>query len=127
MIKLDWDNIAYSQMGERLKDIKSYQAFREIRVYSSASLDGFHVEIEAFFRIPQEVNFQYRYNFKDDLNRLCMDMLFFKHNGHLETRDILHEFKEKTKMGVTRKFRRKLLFIYHRLDNNDEWQVMNPK
>ncbi len=127
MIKLDWDNISFSPMYERLEEIKKYQAFEEIRVFSSPSLDGFHIEIDSFYRVPQEVNFNYRYVLKDDLNRLVKDMLFFKNSGNLETRDILHDFKEKTKNGTTKRFHRKLLFIYHRSDNNDEWQLMKTE
>ena len=122
MIKLDWDKISFSTMEKRIEGIKSYHGFNEITVFSSPSLDGFHVEIKCRYKTSQPVIFQYRYDFQDDLNRLVKDMLFYKKHGHLETRDILHDFKVKSKMGVTMVFEREQLFKYVRIRYDSIWQ-----
>ena len=126
MIRLDWDKISFSTMEKRLDHIKTYYSFKEIRVFSSPSLDGFHVEIDSRYSTPQAQIFEYRYEFQDDLNRLVRDMIFYKKHHHLDTRDILHDFKEKSKMGVTMRFERKQLFKYQRLRYDSVWQKI-PK
>ena len=127
LIKLDWDKISFSTMEKRIDYIKSYHSFNEIIVFSSPSLDGFHVEIKCRYVTSQKQIFQYRYEFQDDLNRLVKDMIFYAKHHHLETRDILHDFKEKTKCGVTMRFRRKQLFKYQRMKWDSVWQKISPK
>ena len=122
MIKLDWDKISWATMEKRVDYIKSYHSFNEIKVFSSPSLDGFHAEIKSRYVCSPFQIFQYRYDFQDDLNRLVKDMIFYKKHHHLDTRDILHDFKEKTKMGVTMRFPRKQLFKYQRLRYDSVWQ-----
>lgn len=124
MIKLDWDSISYKKMLERIEHIKKYGFPKEITVYASPSLDGYHCEIIPFFKLKQQATFQYRYDFEDDLNRLCLDML----NKDSETRNVLFNFKEKTKMGISMIFERKELFKYTRETTNSEWQkIQNPE
>tara|TARA_R110000824_G_scaffold313837_1_gene500705 strand:- start:263 stop:682 length:420 start_codon:yes stop_codon:yes gene_type:complete len=124
MIKLDWDSISYKKMLERIEHIKKYGFPKEITVYASPSLDGYHCEIIPFFKLKQQATFQYRYDFEDDLNRLCLDML----NKDSETRNVLFNFKEKTKMGISMIFERKELFKYTRETSNSEWQkTQSPK
>jgi hypothetical protein len=124
MIKLDWDSISYKKMLERIEHIKKYGFPRQITVYASPSLDGYHCEIVPFFKLKQQATFQYRYDFEDDLNRLCLDML----NKDSETRNVLFNFKEKTKMGISMIFERKELFKYTRESTNSEWQkTQSPK
>ena len=118
MIKLDWDSISYKKMLERIEHIKKYGFPKEITVFASPSLDGYHCEIIPFFKLKQQATFQYRYDFEDDLNRLCLDML----NKDSETRNVLFNFKEKTKMGISMIFERKELFKYTRETTNSEWK-----
>ncbi len=121
MIKLDWDKISWSTMEKRVEYIKSYHSFNEIIIFSSPSLDGFHAEIKCRYVCSQAQIFNYRYEFQDDVNRLVRDILFYNKHRHLSTRDILFDFKEKTKMGVTMIFERIQLFKYQRLKYNDVW------
>jgi hypothetical protein len=124
MIKLDWDSISYKKMLERIEHIKKFGFPKEITVFASPSLDGYHCEIIPFFKLKQQATFQYRYDFEDDLNRLCLDML----NKDSETRNVLFNFKEKTKMGISMIFERKELFKYTRESTNSEWQkTQNPE
>jgi hypothetical protein len=124
MIKLDWDSISYKKMLERIEHIKKFGFPKEITVFASPSLDGYHCEIIPFFKLKQQATFQYRYDFEDDLNRLCLDML----NKDSETRNVLFNFKEKTKMGISMIFERKELFKYTRESTNSEWQkTQSPK
>ena len=124
MIKLDWDNFSNKKMLDKIDEIKKFGFPREITVYSSPSLDGFHVEIIPFFKLKPKAIFQYRYNFGDDLNRLCLDML----SDDESVRNVLFNYKIKTKCGKTMKFERKELFKYTRESTNSEWQkTQSPK
>ena len=124
MIKLDWDNFSNKKMLDKIDEIKKFGFPREITVYSSPSLDGFHVEIIPFFKLKPKAIFQHRYNFGDDLNRLCLDML----SDDNSVRNVLFNYKIKTKGGKSMKFERKELFKYTRETTNSEWQkIQNPK
>ena len=49
-------------------------------------------------------------------------------NKDSETRNVLFNFKEKTKMGISMIFERKELFKYTRETTNSEWQkIQSPK
>ena len=122
MIKLDWDNFSNKKMLDKIEEIKKFGFPREITVYSSPSLDGFHVEIIPFFKLKPKAIFQHRYNFGDDLNRLCLDML----SDDNSVRNVLFNYKIKTKAGKSMKFERKELFKYKRTTNLSEWQKI-PK
>ena len=124
MIKLDWDNFSNKKMLDKVEEIKKFGFPRKITVYSSPSLDGYHVEIIPFFKLKPKAVFQYRYNFGDDLNRLCLDML----SDDESVRNVLFNYKIKTKGGKSMKFERKELFKYTRETTNSEWQkIQNPK
>mgnify|MGYP003643408436 CR=1 FL=1 len=124
MIKLDWDNFSNKKMLDKVEEIKKFGFPRKITVYSSPSLDGYHVEIIPFFKLKPKAVFQYRYNFGDDLNRLCLDML----SDDNSVRNVLFNYKIKTKGGKSMKFERKELFKYTRETTNSEWQkIQNPK
>ena len=109
-------------MLDKIDEIKKFGFPREITVYSSPSLDGFHVEIIPFFKLKPKAIFQHRYNFGDDLNRLCLDML----SDDNSVRNVLFNYKIKTKAGKSMKFERKELFKYKRTTNLSEWQKI-PK
>ncbi len=121
MIKLDLDNISFSKMENTVEQIKHYGIFRTIKVYSSPSLDGYHIEIKQFYMIPKKVECKYRFEFGDDLRRLCLDML----SDDISVREVLFDYKVKHKCGVTMKFERKLMFKWIRDSPNDEWHK-NP-
>ena len=124
MIKLDWDNFSNKKMLDKIDEIKKFGFPKQITVYSSPSLDGFHVEILAFFKLKPKAIFQYRYDFEDDLNRLCLDML----SDNSAVRNVLFNYKIKTKGGKSMKFERKELFKYTRETTNSEWQkIQSPK
>lgn len=118
MIRLDLDSISYSKLMEKIEWIKCFSWCKSITAWSSPSMDGYHVEVDTFWELPKSVVFRYRYDFGDDLNRLCMDMLI----NDKETRDVLFDFKEKTKAGKSIIFRRMELFKYWRDTNDTEWQ-----
>ena len=116
------DNISFSEMEKRVELIKHYGVFKTVRVFSSPSLDGFHIEITMFWKLSKRVQYQYRFDFGDDLRRLCLDMI----SEDFGVREVLFDYKIKHKLGVTMKFERKLMFIWNRASPYDEWQK-NPK
>tara|TARA_R110002110_G_scaffold368282_1_gene578079 strand:- start:181 stop:564 length:384 start_codon:yes stop_codon:yes gene_type:complete len=118
LIKLDWDNFSNKKMLDKVEEIKKYNFAKEITVYSSPSLNGYHCEIIPFFKLKPKVIFQYRYDFDDDLNRLCLDML----SDDSTVRNVLFNYKIKTKCGKSMKFERKKLFTLVRMDNHSKWQ-----
>ena len=118
MIKLDWDNFSNKKMLDKVEEIKKYGFAKEITVYASPSLDGYHCEIIPFFKLKDKVIFQYRYDFDDDLNRLCLDML----SNDKKVRNVLFNYKIKSKCGKSMKFERKKLFTLERLDSHSEWK-----
>ncbi len=111
LIKLDWDSISFELMLKRVEEIKLYGWCKQIEVFSSPSMDGYHVEIESFWELEDKVIFNLRYILKDDLNRLVKDMLDPEHS---ETRNLLFESKEKSKAGMRMRFERMTMFIYYR-------------
>ena len=118
MIRLDWDDFSDKKMLDKIEEIKIYNFPKEITVYSSPSLNGFHCEIIPFFKLKSKAVFQYRYNFEDDKNRLLLDML----SDNDQVRNVLFNWKIKTKCGITMKFERKKLFKLSRQDNHSEWK-----
>ena len=118
MIKLDWDNFSNKKMLDKVEEIKKYNFAKEITVYSSPSLDGFHCEILSFWKLEPKIIFQYRYDFDDDLNRLCLDML----SNDSAVRNVLFNYKIKTKCGKSMKFERVKLFTLVRMDNYSKWE-----
>lgn len=109
-------------MLDKVEEIKLYGFVKQITVYSSPSLNGYHCVIIPFFKLKPNVIFQYRYDFDDDLNRLCLDML----SNDSAVRNVLFDYKIKTKFGKSMKFERKELFKYKRTTNLSEWQKI-PK
>tara|TARA_R110002012_G_C11551320_1_gene602494 strand:- start:9 stop:413 length:405 start_codon:yes stop_codon:yes gene_type:complete len=122
MIKLDWDNFSYKKMIDKVEEIKLFGFVKQITVYSSPSLNGYHCVIIPFFKLKPNVIFQYRYDFEDDKNRLLLDML----SNNQKVRNVLFDYKIKTKFGKSMKFERKELFKYKRTTNLSEWQKI-PK
>ena len=122
MIKLDWDNFSHKKMIHKVEEIKLFGFVKQITVYSSPSLNGYHCVIIPFFKLKPNVIFQYRYDFEDDKNRLLLDML----SNNQKVRNVLFDYKIKTKFGKSMKFERKELFKYKRTTNLSEWQKI-PK
>ena len=121
MIRLDLDSISDKELKDKIDFIMKFSWCKSITVWSSPSLDGYHVEIQTFWKLEKKIIFRYRYDFGDDLNRLVMDML----SDDTETRDVLFDFKEKTKMNCSMIFRRVELFKYTR-DTSDSIWHRNP-
>ena len=118
MIKLDWDNFSNKKMLDKVEEIKRYNFAKEIIVYSSPSLNGFHCEIIPFWKLKDKTIFQYRYDLEDDKNRLLLDML----SDDSAVRNVLFNYKIKTKCGKSMKFERVKLFTLVRMDNYSTWQ-----
>jgi hypothetical protein len=118
MIKLDWDNFSNKKMLDKVEEIKKYGFAKEITVYASPSLNGYHCEVLSFWKLKDIVIFQYRYDFEDDKNRLLLDML----SNDKEVRNVLFNYKIKTKCGISMRFEREKLFTLERADNHSEWQ-----
>ena len=122
MIKLDWDNFSDKKMLDKVEEIKKYNFAKEITIYSSPSLNGFHCVILSFYPLTKHAIYQYRYDLEDDKNRLLLDML----SNNQKVRNVLFDYKIKTKFGKSMKFERKELFKYKRTTNLSEWQKI-PK
>ena len=45
MIKIDYDNIAHSELNKRLEFIKNNPITKSIKIFQSPSLDGFHLYV----------------------------------------------------------------------------------
>ena len=118
MIKLDWDNFSNKKMLDKVEEIKRYNFAKEITIYSSPSLNGYHCEIIPFWKLKDKTIFQYRYDLEDDKNRLLLDML----SDDSAVRNVLFNYKIKTKCGKSMKFERKKLFTLVRIDNYSAWQ-----
>ena len=118
MIKLDWDNFSDKKMLDKVEEIKRYNFAKEITVYASPSLNGFHCEIIPFWKLLDRTIFQYRYDLEDDKNRLLLDML----SDDSAVRNVLFNYKIKTKCGVSMRFEREKLFTLERADNHSEWK-----
>ena len=118
MIKLDWDNFSDKKMLDKVEEIKKYNFAKEITVYASPSLDGYHCEIIPFWKLLDRTIFQYRYDLEDDKNRLLLDML----SDDSAVRNVLFNYKIKTKCGKSMKFERVKLFTLVRMDNYSTWQ-----
>tara|TARA_R110000824_G_scaffold273472_1_gene461964 strand:+ start:849 stop:1253 length:405 start_codon:yes stop_codon:yes gene_type:complete len=122
MIKLDWDNFSHKKMIHKVEEIKLFGFVKQITVYSSPSLNGYHCVILSFYPLVKRAIHQYRYDFEDDKNRLLLDML----SDNQKVRNVLFDYKIKTKFGKSMKFERKELFKYKRTTNLSEWQKI-PK
>ena len=94
MIKLDWDNITWTEVEKRINYIKSFRFIKRIEICESPSLSGYHVRIQTKYPINETLSYRYRQMFKDDGNRLVKDILF-------RTKNIPHDilFNSKTIKG----------------------------
>lgn len=75
MIKLDYDNISFSILYERLDFIKNNPIVKSIKIYQSPSLDGFHIYITTSKELTWNEKIEYRKLFKDDGQRIVFDIL----------------------------------------------------
>lgn len=75
MIKIDYDNIAYSELNKRLEFIKNNPITKSIKIFQSPSLDGFHLYVTPTKELTWNEKIYYRNLFKDDGQRIVLDLL----------------------------------------------------
>ncbi len=74
-ILLDWDNIGYHEMTDRLTSwLLSNDKIQEIEVRASPSLDGYHIYIKTFAYVNATYIFRKRFEWHDGYQKLCMDL-----------------------------------------------------
>ena len=100
-IFLDWDNIGYHQMINRINILLDFNIIQQIEIRASSSLDGYHIYIQTFSYINPTEIFRLRFEWFDDPKKLCRDMIDKK----ARYRDVLFSYKVIEKYGVRAKFR----------------------
>ena len=93
MIKLDYDNISFSILNERLNFIKNNPIVKSIKIFQSPSLDGFHIYITTTKELTWNEKIYYRKLFKDDGQRIVFDLLKFE-----QCKDVLFQIRMKRGM-----------------------------
>ena len=93
MIKLDYDNISFSILNERLNFIKNNPIVKSIKIFQSPSLDGFHIYITTTKELTWNEKIYYRKLFKDDGQRIVFDLLKFE-----QCKDVLFQLRMKRGM-----------------------------
>lgn len=93
MIKIDYDNIAYSELNKRLEFIKSNPITKSIKIFQSPSLDGFHLYVTPTKELTWNEKIYYRNLFKDDGQRIVFDLLKYE-----QCKDVLFQMRMKKGM-----------------------------
>ena len=93
MIKLDYDNISFSILYERLDFIKKNSIVKSIKIYQSPSLDGFHIYITTKEHLNFNETIYYRKIWKDDGQRIIYDLLKYE-----QCKDVLFQLRMKRGM-----------------------------
>ncbi len=120
-ILLDWDNIGYYNMIERIEAwLFPDEKISSIDVRASPSLDGYHIYIQTFSYINPTLIFRLRFSWHDDPQKLCMDM----QNRKARYRGDLFSKKIIIRNGVKHEFKEIKMFKYFRNSSNQQWQLM---
>lgn len=125
-ILLDWDNIGYHEMTDRLSSwLLSNDKLQEIEVRASPSLDGYHIYIKSFSFISPMAIFRHRFEWHDDFQKLCMDMLAgtARHRGDLFSKKII--IKKYKLIAIRQIFPEVRMFKYVRNNNRASWTFLN--
>ena len=77
-ITLDLDDICFAALESRIEYFKKWNKSKEITVYESPSMSGYHVIIELNSPITDRAAFEKRYEFGDDPKRLVRNMLGYE-------------------------------------------------
>ena len=93
----------------------------EIEVRTSPSLDGFHIYITTFSFISPTKIFRLRYQWHDDYQKLCMDMM----NKTARARGDLFSMKAFKRNDKFYKFHEIKMFKYYRNNSRSQWQIQN--
>ena len=126
VIKLDLDDITYKTLLSRITYIKKYSWAKEIQVYESCRMSGYHIYIKSFWKIKQSAIYHIRYELNDDVKRLVRDML-----GLGE--DLLFSHKLENKRdeqgNITSKhlWSRTIMLKYYRKTNQSSWEIKKFK
>ena len=75
MLKIDYDYIAYTELMRRVEFIKNNLITKSIQIYQSPSCNGYHLYIETTKKLNFSQKVQYRKLFKDDGQRIVLDLL----------------------------------------------------
>ena len=75
-IRLDWDDITWSECRNRIESLKQESIVQSIELLFSAK-SGFHIYVNSYFHLPIQRIWYLRRLWKDDGNRLVMDVLHF--------------------------------------------------
>ena len=121
-ILLDWDDIGYHDMIERVRIwLLPDENISSIEIRASPSLDGYHIYIKTFSFINPTLIFRLRFSWHDDPQKLCMDMQNQKarYRGDLFSKKIYIRYGRKTVLEEIK------MFKYFRNSINEQWQVMN--
>ena len=115
-IRLDWDDITWSECRERLSQIKEVHLVKQIELRFSPK-SGFHIIVSSYFNLPITRVWHLRRLWHDDGNRLVMDILHYP----AYYRDVLFQRKGD--------WAEEPLITYTRLHyNSDIWKKeINPK
>lgn len=105
LIKLDFDNIAYQELMNRIDFIKKDKIVKEIEIYQSTSLDGYHV----YVKVDKELSFMekmpYRKKWRDDGQRIVMDIL----KDDEKLKDVLFSYRMKKGKIIPRIFIKRVI------------------
>ena len=110
LIQLDYDNITFDRLMNRIELLKQEDMIQEIKIMASPSLDGYHIFIQTFHTVNINLVYRLRMNWYDDLKRICIDMI----NENETTRDILFKYGTKFLYGKYHKFKEVRMFKYFR-------------
>jgi len=122
-ILLDWDNIGYHDMIQRVEHwLLPDKNICEIDIRASPSLNGYHIYIKTFTFINPTLIFRLRFSWHDDTQKLCMDMQNrkAKHRGDLFSKKII------IRNGIKHEFTEIKMFKYLRF-NQGSWQVISEQ
>lgn len=88
IIRLDWDNITWSDCRDRIEQIKQAQLVKQIELRFSPK-SGFHILVSSYFYLPVTRIWYLRRLWGDDGNKLVLDILYYP--AHY--RDVLFQRK----------------------------------
>ncbi len=115
-------------MENRLVGLKKEPSLREIIIYESPKMNGYHILAKSKWRLSYKEIFLMRYNFHDDPKRLVRDMLTLGEN-------LLFKFKLEKKFHTSFLWQSTYLFklkrnqddTWHKIQELKNSQISTPK
>ncbi len=128
LVKFDWDNLAFFRMEKRLVGLKNEPSLKEIIVFESPKMNGYHIQAISKWRLTYKEIFLMRLNFHDDPKRLSRDAIGVGQN-------LLFSYKVEKKFGREYLWYSTYLFKLKRNEDNTwhknqklrNFQISTPK